>query len=73
MRVLVDSSTLIALARIGKLNVLRIIFSDIFITQAIKAEVLREESPDAEVFKEAISRWIRLVDYRPSLESTAWI
>lgn len=64
MRVLVDSSTLIALARIGKLDLLRTVFKEIFITTAIRQEILKEESPDAEAFKEAINQWIRVIDYK---------
>ena len=41
MRVLIDSSTLIALAKIGKLNILEIVFKEIFITTVIKDEILR--------------------------------
>lgn len=64
MRVLVDSSTLIALARIGELYLLRTVFKKIFITTAIRQEILKEESPDAEAFKEAINQWIRVIDYK---------
>ena len=51
MRILVDSSTLIALAMIGKLNVLKTLFNEIFITTMIKEEILKEKSPDADAFK----------------------
>jgi predicted nucleic acid-binding protein len=64
MRIFVDSSTLIALARIGKLDMLRILFKEIFITAAIKKEILKEESPDAEAFKEAIHLWIRVIEHK---------
>ncbi len=63
MRVLVDSSTLIALARIGKLDMLRGLFEEIFITKAIKQEILMGGSPDTEVFREAFDEWIRVIDY----------
>ena len=42
MRVLIDSSTLIALAKIGKLNILEIVFKEIFITTIIKDEILEK-------------------------------
>ena len=64
MRVFVDSSTLIALARIGKLEMLRTVFKEIFITTAIKQEIITEKSPDAEAFKDAINQWIKVVDYK---------
>lgn len=64
MRVLIDSSTLIALAKIGRLNILEIVFKEIFITSVIKEEILREDSaPESEIFKEAIDRWINITDY----------
>ncbi|NJD52900.1 MAG: hypothetical protein FIB07_08550 [Candidatus Methanoperedens sp.] len=64
MRVLIDSSTLIALAKIGKLNILEIIFKEIYITTVIKEEILREDFPETEVFKDAINRWINIIDYK---------
>ena len=64
MRVLIDSSTLIALAKIGKLNILEIVFKEIFITTVIKDEILREDSPETEVFKDAIDRWINVIDFK---------
>ena len=42
MRILVDSSTLIALAKIGKLNVLKTVFRQVSITSVIMDEILRE-------------------------------
>lgn len=63
MRVLVDSSTLIALAKIGKLNVLENVFGEIRITTKVKEEILGTESPETEVLKEAINKWIRVINY----------
>ncbi|MCX9009493.1 MAG: hypothetical protein OIN66_00080 [Candidatus Methanoperedens sp.] len=63
MRIFVDSSTLIALARIGKLYILRTVFTEIYITDAVQHEILKEESPDAEAFREALDGWIRIADY----------
>lgn len=64
MRVFVDSSTLVALARIGKLDMLRTVFKEIFITTAIRQEIMKEKSPDVEAFKEAINKWILVIDYK---------
>ena len=64
MRILIDSSTLIALAKIGKLNILEIFFKEIFITAVIKKELLGEDFPETEVFKDAINRWINVIDYK---------
>jgi len=63
MRVLVDSSTLIALAKIGKLNVLENVSGEICITTKVKEEILGTISPETEVLKEAINRWIRVINY----------
>ena len=35
-----------------------------FITTVIKEEILREDSPETEVFKNAINRWIIIIDYK---------
>lgn len=64
MHVLVDSSTLIALAKIGRLNVLENVFGEICITTKIKEEILGTESPETEVFREAIKKWIQVIDYK---------
>ena len=68
MRILVDSSTLIALAKIGKLNVLKIVFRQVSVTSVIMDEILREDSPEKEVFREAINSWINIIDYKGNPE-----
>lgn len=68
MRILVDSSTLIALAKIGKLNVLEIVFRQVSVTSVIMDEILREDSPEKEVFREAINSWINIIDYKGNPE-----
>jgi predicted nucleic acid-binding protein len=68
MRILVDSSTLIALAKIGKLNVLEIVFRQVSVTAVIMDEILREDSPEKEVFREAINSWINIIDYKGNPE-----
>ena len=35
-----------------------------FITTVIKEEILREDSQETEVFKNAINRWIIIIDYK---------
>lgn len=64
MRVFVDSSTLIALARIGKLEMLKTVLNEIFITTDIKQEIITEKSPDSQAFKEAMNQWIMVVDHK---------
>ncbi|HLB71659.1 MAG TPA: hypothetical protein VJJ51_11505 [Candidatus Methanoperedens sp.] len=68
MRVLVDSSTLIALAKIGKLNILEIIFKEVFVTAVIMDEILREDSPEKEVFRKALNSWINIIDHKGNPE-----
>ena len=63
MRILVDSSTLIALSKIGELDLLKDIFGTIYITTAIEKEVLTGDFPETEVLKEAIGEWIDVMDY----------
>ena len=64
MRILVDSSTLIALAKIGNLNILEIVFKEVSITSVIMDEILRENSPEKEVLRKAINSWINIIDYK---------
>jgi predicted nucleic acid-binding protein len=68
MRILVDSSTLIALAKIGKLSILEIVFRQVSVTSVIVDEILREDSPEKEVFREAINSWINIIDYKGNPE-----
>jgi len=45
MKVISDSSSLIALSKIGKLNLLNKIFGEVIIPNAVEKEVYREKSP----------------------------
>ncbi|TET11491.1 DUF3368 domain-containing protein [Candidatus Aerophobetes bacterium] len=45
MKVISDSSSLIALSEIGKLNLLKKIFGEVIIPNAVEKEVYREKSP----------------------------
>jgi len=69
MRVFADSSTLIALARIGKLEVLRALFKKIAITPAIEGEILAGGSPDSDIFRKAVGNWITVVDFKGDTEA----
>ncbi len=62
MKVLVDSSTLIALAKIGELDFLREYYSHIYITEEIKGEVTHKELPENILLKESIGGWIKLLN-----------
>ena len=63
MRILVDSSTLIALAKIGELDILREIFGNVNITIVIRGEVLRGNYPETKVLKAAMAEWVEVINY----------
>ena len=63
MRILVDSSTLIALAKIGELDILREIFGKVAITIVIRGEVLRGNYPETKVLKAAMDEWVEVINY----------
>lgn len=63
MRILIDSSTLIALARIGELDLLKRIFGTVHITTKIREEILKADSPEEEILKEALKTWIQVIDF----------
>ena len=69
MRVLIDSSTLIALAKIGKLDTLRKVFKTVYITTKIHEEILNVDYPEADVFKKATEEWIRVPNYEGDAKS----
>lgn len=58
MRVLVDSSSLIALAKIDGFHVLERLFGTVYITMEVKDEVLKGDSPDIATLKERIGKTI---------------
>ena len=64
MRILVDSSTLVALAKIGELDVLKDIFGKVSISNDIKEEVLRGDFPESGVLKAAMDKWIVVINYK---------
>ncbi|MDI6855426.1 MAG: hypothetical protein QMD21_01400 [Candidatus Thermoplasmatota archaeon] len=58
MRTFVDSSTLIALAKIGELEFLKELFGKVYITKTIEKGLLRYDFPENERIKSAIGDWI---------------
>jgi len=64
MQVLIDSSTLIALAKIGELDTLKKIFGTIHITTKIKEEILTSDRPEEEIVREALNSWIQVLDFK---------
>jgi predicted nucleic acid-binding protein len=63
MRILVDSSALIALAMIGELDMLKVIFEKVSVTNIVKEEVLRGDYPEKEVLEAAMKEWIEVINY----------
>ena len=63
MRILVDSSALIALAKIGELDMLKVIFGKVSVTNIVKKEVLRGDYPETEVLEAAMNEWIEVINY----------
>lgn len=61
--VIADAGSLIALAKINQLDLLRALFAEILITQAVADECLRGQSVDAVLIKQALdSGWLKCVD-----------
>lgn len=61
MKVLVDSSTLIALVKIGELDFLREHYGRIYITEEIKSEVTDGDRPENVRLKKIVGEWIEVV------------
>jgi len=61
--VIADAGPLIALAKIKHLHILKDLFSEISLTQAVADECLRVQSDDAVLIKQAITLgWLKCVD-----------
>ena len=58
MAILVDSSTILALASIGELGFLKDLFVSIVISEEIKDEILFREGPTKDAINEALGDWI---------------
>jgi predicted nucleic acid-binding protein len=63
MRILVDSSTFIALAKIGELQILKDIFGKVSITDVVRKEVLRDDFPETATLKAAMDMWIEIINF----------
>jgi predicted nucleic acid-binding protein len=60
-RIFVDSSTIIALAQIGELDLLKDSFEQVFITETIEKELVMFEFPENSAIKAALGQWITVV------------
>jgi len=58
MAILIDSSTILALATIGELDLLKNLFGPIVISEEIKEEILFREGPTKDAINEALGDWI---------------
>jgi predicted nucleic acid-binding protein len=61
MRVFVDSSTMIALARIGELGFLKEMIGEVCITSCIEKEILSPGFPETAAIEKAVGDWILIV------------
>ncbi len=68
MRTFVDTSTIIALSKIGKLDLLRKLLGRIYITKSIEKELLRHRFPETDKIKEVIGDWIVPVEVKGNIE-----
>ncbi len=68
MRVFVDSSTMIALLSIGRLDLLRDLLGEVCVTPEVVAEVTAKEGPQKEAFHGAMAGWIKVVETKGDLE-----
>ena len=68
MRVFVDSSTMIALLSIGRLDLLRDLLGEVCVTPEVVAEVTAKEGPLKEAFHGAMAEWIKVVETKGDLE-----
>ena len=69
MAILVDTSSILALASIGELEILHKLFKKITITKEIRSELLVKEEPYKHVISEALRRWISVSKARRSGKS----
>lgn len=64
MKALIDSSSLIALTKVGCIDLLRKVFGNIYITEEIRKEAASGNTSDALIIKENINNWIKIVKPR---------
>ena len=67
MRIFVDSSTIIALSKIGELDLLKKLLNKIYITKSIENELLKYQYPETNKIKAAIGDWIIPIDVKGNI------
>jgi len=68
MRTFVDSSSIIALSKIGELELLKTLLNMIYITKSIEKELLRYQYPETDKIKAAIGNWIIPIDVKGNIK-----
>jgi predicted nucleic acid-binding protein len=64
MQVLPDSSTIIALAKTGSLDLLKKTFGEIWVTKEVKKEITSGDFPEIGKIKEGMGGWIKTLEAR---------
>ena len=67
MRTFVDSSTIIALSKIGELELLKKLLNKIYITKSIEKELLKYQYPETNKIKAAIGDWIIPIEVKGNI------
>ncbi len=68
MGTFVDASTIIALSKIGELDLLRKLLGKIYITKSIEKELLRHKYPETDKIKDAVGDWIVTVEVKGNIK-----
>ena len=68
MRTFVDSSSIIALSKIGELELLKKLLNKIYITKSIEKELMKYQYPETDKIKAAIGNWIIPIDVKGNLK-----
>lgn len=64
MKVLPDSSTIIALAKTGSLDLLKKIFNEIWITKEVEKEIVSGDFSDIGEIKKGVGKWIKILEIK---------
>ncbi len=68
MRTFMDSSAIIALSKIGELELFKKLLGKIYITKTIEKEILHNKYPETEKIKGIIGDWIIPVEVKGDIE-----
>ncbi len=62
MKILSDSSSIIALAKVGALELLERVFGRVIITREVEREITAGDFPEVAEIKKAIGKWMEVVE-----------